>query len=615
MSKYARVRIPSPLPQLDKEFDYLVPEGLPISVGLSVRVPFGRPSTLKTGVIVETLDESDFADSALPIESIESKFPIISPEQYELAKQMAERYAGSVSEILSAMIPKKAVRVENTFSTNTANTTLKAMASELTIAKGDRVYLQPRIVGENNNPEWVQHFIALASKVLSSGESVLVIVPDYRDLALLEQAIQEAGLSDVAYRHSSEDKNSVRFLSHLKSMNQIGLTYGLRSTVIAPAKNLGLILILDDGDESFYEQSAPYWNVRDVALLRQELTGAAIVFSSLSPSSEVVRLVEIGYLKHRKLSGGSAICRISSGQNRLDDETYALVSKTLKEGHSVLVQIANLGYASAIACRGCGERRICDQCGAGIWIDNRNEFRCRGCKRSGPLPNCKCGGSQVKTVRIGSSSIAEWMQKAFPDAQVIHSTGEERLLEVEAGPTLVIATPGAEPGIPNGYSVVVLADAGSMLGFPTLRALEQSALRWANATSKLAKTGIVVFVGLVAELAEQAKQLDFYSMVQSDYLERKELFLPPVTRLASVTCSSAVDLQALVTEVKNLFGSGIREINTIKHDVFAFCYEYSAGKQVASELKRISSLISAKSKSRKPGQRLFRIAMDDWQVI
>lgn len=231
------------------------------------------------------------------------------------------------------------------------------------------------------------------------------------------------------------------------------------------------------------------------------------------------------------------------------------------------------------------------------------------------MPNCKCGGSQVKTVRIGSSSIAEWMQKAFPDAQVIHSTGEERLLEVEAGPTLVIATPGAEPSIPNGYSVVVLADAGSMLGFPTLRALEQSALRWANATSKLAKTGIVVFVGLVAELAEQAKQLDFYSMVQSDYLERKELFLPPVTRLASVTCSSAVDLQALVTEVKNLFGSGIREINTIKHDVFAFCYEYSAGKQVASELKRISSLISAKSKSRKPGQRLFRIAMDDWQVI
>jgi len=107
LSEYARVRIPSPLPQLDKEFDYLVPEGLPISVGLSVRVPFGRPSTLKTGVIVETLDESDFADSALPIESIESKFPIISPEQYELAKQMAERYAGSVSEILSAMIPIK----------------------------------------------------------------------------------------------------------------------------------------------------------------------------------------------------------------------------------------------------------------------------------------------------------------------------------------------------------------------------------------------------------------------------------------------------------------------------------------------------------------------------
>jgi primosomal protein N' (replication factor Y) len=180
---------------------------------------------------------------------------------------------------------------------------------------------------------------------------------------------------------------------------------------------------------------------------------------------------------------------------------------------------------------------------------------------------------------------------------------------------LVISTPGSEPDVPGGYAAVILADAGSMLGFPSLRALEQSALKWANAAAKLSPDGILVFVGLKDELADQARHLDFFGMVKGDYEDRKELSLPPVTRLASVTSVSGKDLGDFVTAFRTQVKVSIREVTASQPGVFAFCYEYSNGAEIASLLRELTQDVSAKSKTKKPGQRLFRIAMDYWQVI
>jgi primosomal protein N' (replication factor Y) len=468
---FAKVRIPSPLPQLDKEFDYRVPEGMQVSFGTLVKVPFGKSSSLKTGVVVGLTPTSEYEASVQPIRSLASKHSLLTEEQYELAKDMADRYAGSVSEIIHSMVPTLSVRVDQKFASVADGHSPADLNPGISVSSGERVFLQPSLSTKSAEPDWATQFVSLAYERVAKGESVIVALPDYRDMSIFERALENSGLSSIAYRNSSSDKNSDRYLNYLKASNQIGITYGLRSTILFPAVNLDLILVLDDGDESHYEQTSPYWNTRDVALLRQNRSSSALVFCSHSPSSEVVRLIDIGYLQHAQKNDSKPISRVSDNSNRLDDENYALVAKTLGEGKSVLVQVANLGFASSIACRKCGERRLCEHCGSSIWIDTAGNFRCRSCKRSGVLPDCSCGGNLIKTIRIGSSSIAEWLAKAFPKAKVIHSSGEERLISVEEGNTLVISTPGSEPDVPGGYAAVIVADAGSILGFPSLRAL------------------------------------------------------------------------------------------------------------------------------------------------
>jgi hypothetical protein len=104
-------------------------------------------------------------------------------------------------------------------------------------------------------------------------------------------------------------------------------------------------------------------------------------------------------------------------------------------------------------------------------------------------------------------------------------------------------------------------------------------------------------------------------MVKADYEDRKDLSLPPVTRLASVTSVNGKDLTDFVTAFRAQVTVSIREVTSSHPGVFAFCYEYSNGTEIASLLRKKTQEISAKSKTKKPGQRLFRIAMDDWQVI
>jgi primosomal protein N' (replication factor Y) len=198
----------------------------------------------------------------------------------------------------------------------------------------------------------------------------------------------------------------------------------------------------------------------------------------------------------------------------------------------------------------------------------------------------------------------------------VHSNGENRLLNVKSGPLLVVATPGAEPEVEGGYACVVIADAPSMVGSPSLRALEQSLGKWANAISLANKAASIVFTGLKGDLAEQMKQLSFYSAVAEDFNDRKDLGLPPITRIASITSTNSTDHQRIVELVRSkLVSDKVRELGVSQENTLVLDYSYSIGLELADLLKDLTLKLSATSKSKKPGERVYRINMDDGKVI
>jgi primosomal protein N' (replication factor Y) len=211
--------------------------------------------------------------------------------------------------------------------------------------------------------------------------------------------------------------------------------------------------------------------------------------------------------------------------------------------------------------------------------------------------------------------MVEWLKKSFPQANVIHSSSEERITQIEKGPNLVISTPGSEPEVPDGYRFVVLADAFSMVGAPKLRALERSLLFWANAAEKVAKDGVVIFVGLTDRLASHMAQLDFYTAMKEDFHERAELGLPPSRRIASVSSKSVTDLELLKQGLVESLADQITPIPVPELDRIVFCFSYADAAIVSSSLRSLLAGISAKSRAKMPGQRLFHVRMDDANAI
>ncbi|HEY8588283.1 MAG TPA: primosomal protein N', partial [Naasia sp.] len=110
----ARVLLDTPLPQLDHLFDYAIPEELRGSVvsGIRVRVPLRMARRIADAYVVETSDTSDVPGELSPLETVVSEQRVLTPEVYALARAVADRAAGSASDVLRLAIPRRAVRVE-----------------------------------------------------------------------------------------------------------------------------------------------------------------------------------------------------------------------------------------------------------------------------------------------------------------------------------------------------------------------------------------------------------------------------------------------------------------------------------------------------------------------
>ena len=620
MPKIAAVRFPSPLPQLDREYDYLIAEGMSLEVGSLVEVPFGSGKKAKSGVVVELKEDSSHKGELGSITQVLSVYPQTSAEILELCNQVAKRQASTVGEILASALPKRFIRVEKKISP------LERIESEASpgvslldeaLHRSKRVHNTPCLVaGGDGIPCWALDFAYAAKRELQAGKSSLVILPDYREVRHFELALEHLGLSEFSLKHVSTDVGSARYGNHLVAQISNGINYGTRTACFTAIKDLGLIMLWDDGDESHIEQGSPYWNSRDVLLQRQQVEDTQLVIASHLPSSESLRLIELNYLVASGTRGTKPLVRITDSYTRLDDETFALVSKCLSDGRPVLIQIANLGWASAIACSNCKELRKCPNCQSGVWIDPAGMYRCRSCKQSALLPPCTCGSTNTRPVRIGASAIADQFRRSFPKTTILESNGDNPLLSTTASGVLVVATPGSEPDVVGGYDLIVIADAAQMIGAPRLRALEKAVGSWANAISLASKQSLVIFVGLSGVIADQIKDLDFEAIVSADFQDRVSLGLPPSTRVASVISSNQTDFNLLREGLRKaaLFDR-LRFLPNADKLSLVLDYQYSDGPELADLLRSLTNLLTAQSKHKKPGERVYRINMDDSKVI
>lgn len=613
--RIARVLLDSPLPQLDRLFDYAIPDELgEVGTGVRVRVPLRTAGRVVDAYVVE-LDVENDADRPLSeVESVVSPVAVLPDRLYRLARRTADRAAGSASDILRLVIPKRQVRVEKAWTNDAPAVKPSDAAREATrgvidaydgldavLEQHGRAAVEAIPQQRDEEQGWASLLAAAATTVLDGGASSILIVPDHRDLDRLLAALESVAPEGTVVRYDSRQTNPDRYRAFLRSLEESPcIVVGNRSAVYAPVQ-AGLVAIWDDGDPLLGEPLAPYVNARDAALLRQEQEGSALLFVGHTRTTDVERLVARGWLQDvrarrrvlpRVILSTPQEMEAPTAQ-RMPSSAFLSARNAAAEG-PVLVQVSRPGFAPSLVCAECRAPARCAHCGGPLGAKHRGAVPvCGWCGRGARAWSCPvCSSTKLRLASSGSERTADELGRAFPGIRVIVADSAHPVERVADKPALVVATRGAEPIAEGGYRAVVLLDGPRMLQAPDLRIGEACLRWWSNAAALAASGAPIHLVGVDGAVARALATWNQAGYARAELSERAPLHMPPAARVALVEGSSAAvgralsGLRELSLPADAVLGPVPVESDDVPPRVRALVrFDYGAGSRVATTLR------------------------------
>ncbi len=573
----ARVAVDTGVAHLDRPFDYAVPAAMAAAeAGCRVRVRFsGR---LVDGIVLARLEQTEHHGVLQPLQALVSPEQVLSPEIATLARAVADRSAGSLYDVLRLAIPPRHARVEAEGpagepgtpepGTPTLDIPEPGLWSRYPEGPGFLAALAtggPRAVWSAlPGPTWPEEIALAVQAVLAGGRGAVVVVPDARDVDRVSAALAASphDLPHVALR--ADLGPAERYRRWLRARRgDVQVVVGTRAAAFAPVRDLGLVVLWDDGDDLHAEPRSPYVHTRDVLVQRAHLSGAALLIGGFARTCEAQLLVDTAWARSivpdravlrelgPRVQGTSEddLARDPAAQAaRLPGLAFQAARSALDAGAPVLVQVPRRGYVPSLACRQDRTPARCPACAGPLQVTSGHAIAtCRWCGRLAGDWRCpRCEGRELRASVTGARRTAEELGRAFPGATVRTSGRDEVLAQVPSGPQLVVCTPGAEPVADGGYGAVLLLDAWSLLTRADLRAGEEALRRWMAAAALARPQAPVVVVadrGLVP--VQALLRWDAAGFAARELAERTELAFPPATRVASVSGPSSAVAELL----------------------------------------------------------------------
>ncbi|SER53690.1 primosomal protein N' [Actinokineospora terrae] len=566
----AKVWVDAPLAHLDRTFDYLVPEKLDAEVvaGCRVRVRFNRQLT--DGFVAERVAESDLETSRLLfLDKVVSPEPVLSPEVAGLCRAVADRYGGTMIDVLRFAVPPRHARVEAEEPAEPAAAPAAPDPTGWARYPRGAAFLDALQAGRQAHAvwqalpgeDWPARLAEVAASAASVGRGAVIVVPDHRDVARVRAACVALAGEDAVVALSADLGPAKRYRGWLSVRRGVArIVVGTRATAYAPVVDPGVLVVWDDGDDQHSDQRSPYPHVRDVLIQRATRTGAAMLVAGIARTAEAQLLVDTGWApeivaaRAELRAAAPRVTAIGEHDSQLARDPAARTARVpsvafdaaraaLSAGHPVLVQVPRRGYVPALTCQECRAPARCRRCAGPLGIpQSGGEARspaCRWCAATEANFRCQnCGSRRLRAAVVGAKRTAEELGRAFTGVPVRTSGAKEVLASVDAKPALVVATPGAEPVAEGGYGAALLLDGWALLGRVDLRAAEEALRRWMTAAA-LVRPGtdggrVVVLADSTLAPVQALVRWDPVWHATVELAARTELGFPPAVRMASV---------------------------------------------------------------------------------
>ena len=545
---------------LARPFTYEVEEGVPrgavVSVGLGGRRL--RAIVVATGVAapegVDVAPAGDVVDH-------------IPPALVDLALWLADYYGSTPSRALALVAPQARARrgerrtpalrdglpgePEPEQLTDAQQAAVERIVSALDAGGGHALLHGPTGSGKT------EVYLQACTAALERGRGAIVLVPE---IALTPQTLGRftARFGErVAVLHSALTDAERRDERERIAAGEARIVVGARSAVFAPVPDLGLVVVDEEHDTSFKQESDPRYDARTVAAKRAVLEGAVAVYGSATPRVESWARLERVDLPARI---GAPMPTVRTIDLRRE-AGYPLSAPLLAElaaleagGGRAILLLNRRGVSGAIHCRACGVSRRCRSCDVALTLHRDGRLHCHHCGYTEALPeSCpECGSVELARIGAGTQRLEGELEKRVPglerirlDADTAAKPGAlrdalERFASSRAAAligTQMVAKGHHFPGV--AVAAVVDADAG--LAFPDFRAEErtfQLVTQLAGRSGRDAPGKVLVqtFQPDATPFAYAARH-DVTGFLALELARREELGYPPFRHLVSVVVS------------------------------------------------------------------------------
>jgi len=429
-------------------------------------------------------------------------------------------------------------------------------------AKQGGVVLVHGVTGSGKTEIYLQ---AIAEAV-AEGRGAIVLVPE---ISLTPQTVRrfKARFDRVSVLHShlTESQRHEQWVDIRSGRAQVAV--GARSAIFAPMPRLGLIVVDEEHDTSFKQDSVPRYNARDVAVVRGRLEGAVVVLGSATPSLESFWNARAGKYELATLPGrveGRPLPHVETvdmskempavrGFRFLSRQLVRLMEERLERGEQVIIFLNRRGFATYVFCRRCGWALRCRHCDIAMTYHKRlRRALCHYCGQRNAVPTAcpECHAAEVTSIGLGTEKVEEEIHARFPgvecarmDSDAVRGRGSHaRVLDAfRAGRVrILVGTKMIAKGLdfPN-VTLVGVVNADTALHLPDFRAGErthQLVAQVAGRTGRGPKGGLVIVQTAQPEhyTLRSAVDHDFVTFAEIELGHRRALHLPPFTRAARI---------------------------------------------------------------------------------
>jgi primosomal protein N' (replication factor Y) len=410
-------------------------------------------------------------------------------------------------------------------------------------------------------------YLQAIQRCVESGRQALLLVPEIALTAQVLETIKGRFGTNAAVLHSRLSDGERYDEWQRIARGDARVVVGARSAVFAPLRNLGLVILDEEHETSYKQDSSPRYHTRDVAAKRAELSRAVLVLGSATPSIETFQWAQerhLSLLEMPRRIDDRPLPVVELVDLRATEKPPTIFSEQLLDrlrdrlsrGEQAILFLNRRGYATFVLCRDCGYAARCPNCSVTLtYHAYSNLVQCHHCghQRVAPTKCPKCGGDRIRHFGLGTERLEAEAKKLLPEARTIrmdqdttsrkgsHQALLRALREGEAN--LLIGTQMVAKGLdfPQVTLVGVVA-ADTSLNLPDFRAAERT-FQLLTQVSGRAGRGVIPGEVIVQTFnpehysLQAASHHDFQAFFDKEIVFRRELDYPPFTRLASLVYS------------------------------------------------------------------------------